>query len=49
MQFVSEHDEDAFSRRNEELGYLANVLVSGCSFNAGPFSTADAQDAVRRE
>lgn len=46
MQFVSEHDEDAFTRRNEELGYLANVLVSGCSFNSGQFSTADAQDAV---
>lgn len=46
MQFVSEHDEDAFAKRNEELGYLANVLVSGCSFNSGQFSTADAQDAV---
>ena len=46
MQFVSEHDEDAFTRRNEELGYLANVLVSGCSFNSGQFSPADARDAV---
>jgi hypothetical protein len=46
MQFVSEHDEEAFARRNEELGYLANLLVSGCSFNSGQFSTADAQDAV---
>lgn len=46
MQYVSEHDEDAFTRRNEELGYLANVLVSGCSFNSGQFSTADARDAV---
>jgi hypothetical protein len=46
MQFVSEHDEDAFARRNEELGYLANVFVSGGSFNSGQFSTADAQDAV---
>jgi hypothetical protein len=46
MQFVGEHDDDSFTRRNEELGYLANVLVSGCSFNSGQFSTADAQDAV---
>jgi Family of unknown function (DUF6178) len=46
MQFVSEHDEDAFTRRNEELGYLANVLVSGCSFNSAEFSAAAAQDAV---
>ena len=46
MQFVSEHDEGAFARRNEELAYLANVLVSGCSFNSGQFSSADAQDAV---
>ena len=46
MQFISEHDEGVFSRRTEELGYLANVLVSGCSFNSGQFSTAEAQDAV---
>jgi hypothetical protein len=46
MQFVSEHDEDAFTRRNEELGYLANVLVSACSFNSGQFSPAAARDAV---
>ena len=46
MQFVSERDEDAVTNRNEELGYLANVLVSGCSFNGGQLSTTDAQDAV---
>ena len=46
MQFVSEHDDDVFAKRNEELGYLANVLVSGCSFNSGQFTPADARDAV---
>jgi Family of unknown function (DUF6178) len=46
MKFISEHDEVVFSRRTEELGYLANVLVAGCSFNSGQFSRADAQDAV---
>jgi hypothetical protein len=46
MQFVSEHDEHAYARRTEELGYLANVLVAGCSFNTGHLSIADAQDAV---
>ena len=46
MRFVSERDEDAFTRRNEELGYLANVLVSACSFNSGVFSPDDARDAV---
>jgi hypothetical protein len=46
MQFVSEHEEDAFTRRNEELGYLANVLVSACSFNSGQFSPAAAREAA---
>jgi len=46
MQFVGEHDENAFTRRQEELGYLANVLVSACSFNSGQFDTADAKEAV---
>lgn len=46
MQFVAEHDDDALMRRNEELGYLANVLVSACSFNSGRFGAADARDAV---
>ena len=46
MEFVGEHDEDGFTRRNEELGYLANVLVSACSFNSGQFSPAAARDAV---
>jgi hypothetical protein len=46
IQFISAHDENVLSRRTEELGYLANVLVSGCSFNSGQFSPAEAQDAV---
>ncbi len=46
MQYVADHDEDAHARRHEELGYLANVLASGCSFNSGRFTHSDAQEAV---
>ena len=46
LQSVAERDADAAARRHEELGYLANVLVAGCSFNSGRFSHADAQNAV---
>jgi len=42
MQAVSDCDGSVFATRNEELAYLANVLVAGCSHNSGPFNEADA-------
>jgi len=32
LRFVQEHDGAAYARRREELAYLANVLIAGCSF-----------------
>jgi uncharacterized protein DUF6178 len=34
------------ARRDEELGYLANVLVAGCSFQSRRFRPVEAADAV---
>jgi hypothetical protein len=43
---VREHDGGAYARRTEELGYLANVLVAGCSFQSRRFRPIEAADAV---
>jgi hypothetical protein len=41
-----EHDAAAYARRTEELGYLANVLVAGCSFQSRRFRPVEAADAA---
>ncbi len=46
LQFVQDHDDEAYPRRTEELGYLANVLVAGCSFQSRRFRAVEAADAV---
>jgi len=46
MQFVLDLDEEAYSTRNEELAYLANALMAGCSLQARPFTPQEASDAV---
>jgi hypothetical protein len=46
MQAVSDRDASVLATRNEELGYLANVLLAGCTYNCGPFNEADAYRAA---
>jgi len=46
MQFVLDCDPAAYSRRNEELAYLANTVMSGCSIQARPFTAQEASDAA---
>jgi hypothetical protein len=46
MRDARERDEDAFLRRTEELAYLANTLVAGCSIQARPFTVREASDAA---
>jgi Family of unknown function (DUF6178) len=43
---AQEHDPVAYARRTEELGYLANILIAGCSFQSRRFRTIEAADAV---
>ena len=40
------HDPGAHSRRMEELGYLANALMAGCSIQSRPFTAPEAWDAA---
>jgi hypothetical protein len=40
------HDPAAYSARTEELAYLANTLVAGCSIQARPFTAQEASDAA---
>jgi Family of unknown function (DUF6178) len=46
LLYVREHDSAAYARRSDELGYLANVLVAGCSFQSRRFRPVEAADAV---
>jgi len=46
LQHVREHDPPAHSRRSEELGYLANALLAGCSIQSRPFTPPEAWDAA---
>jgi hypothetical protein len=46
MQLVLDLDPAAYSRRNEELAYLANAVIAGCSIQARPFTTQEASDAA---
>ena len=41
-----DRDPAAYSRRNEELAYLANTLMAGCSIQARPFTAQEASDAA---
>ena len=43
---AQEHDPATHARREAELGYLANVLVAGCSFQSRRFRAVEAADAV---
>jgi hypothetical protein len=46
LQFVLDCDRSAYSRRSEELAYLANVIMAGCSIQARPFTPQEASDAT---
>lgn len=46
LEFANEIDPIAHSTRMEELVFLANTLVAGCSFRERPFTEREASDAV---
>ena len=46
LLYAREHDAAAYARRSDELGYLANVLVAGCSFQSRRFRPVEATDAA---
>jgi hypothetical protein len=46
IQFARDRDLAAYSMRIEELAYLANTIVAGCSIQARPFTVQEASDAA---
>jgi hypothetical protein len=46
MRFALERDEAVYSRRNEELAFLANTLMAGCAVQGRPFTAQEASDAA---
>jgi uncharacterized protein DUF6178 len=46
MQFIGDRDHAAFSMRSQELAFLANTIVAGCSIQARPFTAQEASDAA---
>jgi hypothetical protein len=46
LLFAHDRDHAAYQRRTEEMAYLANVLVAGCSFQSRRFRADEAADAV---
>ncbi len=46
MQFVLDRDPEVYLTRSEELAYLANTLIAGCSIQARSFTAQEASDAA---
>ena len=46
MQFAGDRDHAAFSMRGQELAFLANTIVAGCSIQARPFTAQEASDVA---
>ena len=46
MQFAHDRDHSAYAKRSEELAYLANTIMAGCSIQARPFTAHEASDAA---
>jgi hypothetical protein len=46
LQDLLAHDPAASARRNEELAYLSNTIVAGCSIQARAFTPREASDAA---
>lgn len=46
LEFVLYQNPEAYQARNEELAYLANTLMAGCSIQARPFTAQEASEAA---
>jgi hypothetical protein len=46
MRLVLDRDQTVYTQRNEELAFLANTLMAGCSIQARPFTAQEAWDAA---
>lgn len=46
LEFALDQDYAAYLARQEELAYLANVLMAGCSIQARTFTAQEASDAA---
>src|SRR5207237_4224828 len=46
LQFVHDSNPIRYLRRTQELAFLANTLIAGCSIQARPITAQDASDAV---
>ncbi|MBI1759910.1 MAG: hypothetical protein HYR56_00600 [Acidobacteria bacterium] len=46
LEFALNQNYSAYLARQEELAYLANVLMAGCSIQARPFTAQEASDAA---
>ena len=46
LEFILDQDHSAYLTRNEELAYLANALLAGCSCQSRPFTAQEASDAA---
>jgi hypothetical protein len=46
LRLAHERDEAAYSMRSQELAYLANTIVAGCSIQGRAFSAQEASDAA---
>jgi hypothetical protein len=46
LEFALDQDPAAYSARNEELAYLGNTLMAGCSIQARLFTAQEASDAA---
>jgi hypothetical protein len=46
MEYVRDTDEPAYVARGQELAFLANVLMAGCSIQSRAFTPREASDAA---
>jgi hypothetical protein len=46
LQFVGDTDQAVYAMRSQELAYLANTILAGCSIQARPFTAPEASDAA---
>ncbi len=46
MRVVHDRDADVYAKRTDELAFLANTLIGGCSIQDRPFTPKEASDAV---
>ena len=46
MEHVRDHDDAAYLARSNDLAFLANALIAGCSVQSRPFTPQEASDAA---